>query len=129
MNNRHGNGKQTSENGDTYEGEWVDHYKSGRGKLTLANGEEIEGIWENDDLRTEISRSAPSTKVLSAALLPMRSIEQPANESQCIKLFIAIILLLLLISAILSLLLIRPPVVSVNSDFSTLQRCFIIEIS
>lgn len=128
-NNRHGIGKQTSENGEIYEGEWVDHYKSGRGKLTRVNGEEIEGIWENDVLRTILSRTAPSTKVLSAAGPPMKYIEQPVDYSQCIKLLLALMLLLLLLAITLLLLSLRPPLVSISSDVSSLQRCFVIDIS
>ncbi len=89
-NNRHGIGKQWSKNGNLYEGEWVDHYRSGRGTLTLANGEyitfdgndyhgTIDGLWERDKLlkilpKVEVlvdddvvSNAAPNETLVAAA--------------------------------------------------------------
>jgi hypothetical protein len=44
------NGKGTYQfvNGNKYEGEWIDDFKSGYGVLHYANGEKYEGFWEND---------------------------------------------------------------------------------
>jgi len=97
--------------------------------LTYANGEEIEGIWENDELRTILSRTAPPAQVVSETAPQMRFLEAPVKESECVKFVIMIIALLLLIALILSLLYMRPPLVSVSSQVFSLQRCFLMEIS
>lgn len=57
-NNRHGRGKQWSNDGTFYDGEWVDHYRSGRGTLTKANGQVIVATWKNDQIDVVISDSS-----------------------------------------------------------------------
>ena len=42
---RTGKGKSTFANGDTYEGDWVDGYRAGKGKSTWANGDIEEGYY------------------------------------------------------------------------------------
>ena len=42
---QNGKGTYTWDNGDTYEGDWVDGYRAGKGKSTWANGDIEEGYY------------------------------------------------------------------------------------
>jgi hypothetical protein len=44
---RHGQGKSTTTDGSTYEGEWKDSMRHGQGKETYSNGNTHEGDWDN----------------------------------------------------------------------------------
>lgn len=48
---KHGKGKLTYANGDSYEGEWVRDTKHGKGTFTLANGTINLEEWENDCMK------------------------------------------------------------------------------
>lgn len=43
-----GNGKMVWDNGNIYEGQWLNGIKQGTGKLIWANGDVYEGQWQND---------------------------------------------------------------------------------
>jgi hypothetical protein len=45
---RHGAGKHTCSNGDTYEGAWQYDKRHGRGTAKFARGVIYEGQWKND---------------------------------------------------------------------------------
>ena len=45
---RHGEGTYTWDNGDTYEGEWVEDRREGHGTMTWASGARYDGDWLND---------------------------------------------------------------------------------
>merc|ERR1711957_608916 len=47
---RCGQGKQISANGDVYEGGWMENKRHGEGTYTFANGQVCEGQWLNDEL-------------------------------------------------------------------------------
>lgn len=47
---KHGTGKMEYENGNVYEGQWVDGVRQGKGKITFANKSSYEGTWSNDKI-------------------------------------------------------------------------------
>ena len=46
----HGNGRYTFDNGDVYEGDWVDDIMVGKGKFISADGNVYEGDWVDDKM-------------------------------------------------------------------------------
>jgi hypothetical protein len=46
------------ENGDVYNGEWVDDAKHGHGKMTYANGNQYEGSWSDNHMREGVMKYA-----------------------------------------------------------------------
>lgn len=46
----HGKGKLTFENGDFFQGDFVDGFREGNGVLKINGGRKIIGMWEGDRL-------------------------------------------------------------------------------
>jgi preprotein translocase subunit SecG len=47
---KHGIGKMEYENGDVYEGHWVDDLRHGKGKITFVNKSSYDGNWSNGQI-------------------------------------------------------------------------------
>lgn len=81
-----GNGKMVWDNGNIYEGQWLNGIKQGTGKLIWANGDVYEGQWQNDKMHGKGKLTSKEGKVYEGdfandKFVKATALNYPANNT------------------------------------------------